>query len=274
MKLQELTETIVFQNVDRAPRTFIPYISKMADRVKDIGIYDSSKIYGHDTVFIRFGRTASLPTQKNTIYVGNEYYNKAEQYDILGDRVPTIVTFEDTIDVFGKEFIAKHKEGWKQQGQLINQYPSEDTNDYIYQPLVEVHKEYRVVTYYMNGKYHVSGIYKKMGSNVSISSISTTSALGRELSKLAIKSTSLLGYGVGGVDLGIVSGNDDVIRKVNESVLGKLTSLAGKAIGSLDTLSELGYEKFMVVFEVNSMPSMSNPMIIQDFMDSARKNVR
>lgn len=197
------------------------------------------------------GRGAGLPTEINTVYVGNRYHGKDEQYRLLRGVVPLVPTFHGPDDIEG-EFIAKKIHGQQQKGQLINQIP-DNPGEYIFQPKIDIIKEYRVVTFYMNGEFHVSGVYQKMGSNMSVTSI-TNGQVYDSCVAIAKKACEKLKYGASGVDIAQTSYN------VQENV-GGIVSKFGKVMGNLQQKTPQG--KF-VFFEANTLPSMANPMILHD----------
>ena len=197
------------------------------------------------------GRGAGLPTAPNTVYVGNRYHGKDEQYRILRGVVPLVPTFSSADEIKG-EFIAKKIHGQQQQGQLINQLP-DNPSEYIFQPKIDIIKEYRVVVFYMNGEFHVSGVYQKTGSNMSITSI-TNGEVYDSCVSIAKKACEKLKYGASGVDIAQTSYN------VQESI-GDAVSKFGKMMGSFQKKTPQG--KF-VFFEANTLPSMANPMILHD----------
>ena len=264
-----LLETMYFRDIEKAPSKWRDDLHKLVDRHPTVQEYDPERQYSPMDTFVIFGK-GNIPSEKNTVIVGNKYHDKKRQYAKLKGKVNTIETYTDALEVKGKEFIAKRNIGEKQKGQLINQLP-DDPEAYIFQNLVKILAEFRVVTYYMNGEYHVSGIYKKSGSNVSVSQISTTSKLGVVLSKIAIKATKRLGYGLGGADIAIVGTKDLPSVVLGENVLGNITSKATRLVGRLDA-QELFEGEYPVVLEVNSFPSMSNPAILFDLMKSIEKN--
>lgn len=270
MKLKELTEAVFVQNIKKAPPRFHKDIMRMATRNRQMYIDDGLIEPSNDDVIIRFGENR-LPSDKNTIHIGNKYLDKERQYSALKGVVNTIKTFTNVVDLKTKEFIAKKKKGEKQQGQLKNEIPK-NPEDYIYQGYVQILAEFRVIVYFMNGDYHVSGIYKKSGSNVSFQSINTTSGVGKELTKIAIKATTRLGYGLGGCDIAIVSAENLENLVLSESFVGKLSSKGMKKLGSMIKMDDLLNEHYPVILEVNAMPSMGNPAILQDLVQSIMQN--
>ena len=185
-------------------------------------------------------------------------------------KVNTIKTYTTALRVNMDKFIAKKNVGEKQQGQLINRLP-ENPEDYIFQNLVDIVAEFRVLVYYINNEYFVSGIYKKVGSNVSIAQIPQTSRLGKIVKDMAIKSTELMGYGFGGVDIAVVNAENLKDLKLSESVIGTIASNATKLIGKMSDTDKLLDENYVVVLEVNTMPSMSSPVILSDLLQSMNK---
>lgn len=247
---------ISFENLESAPSQFQGYLRNIINRNQIIHEDDFQEGF----VRVVFGRSGSLPSDKNTIYAGNKFYNKQSQYHMLSNEVPMIPTFSNPEDIEGS-FIAKMKAGQKQVGQVFDEIP-DNPEDYIFQPKISIDKEFRVLVYFMNGKYHVSGVYQKLGSNVSLKSIST-GRIFQEASEIALKSVSKLGYGISGVDIAITK------TEFRESIVGSLASTLGKAYGKL---SKEDYEGQMVLLECNSMPSLSNTMIITDFINSLKSN--
>jgi len=272
MKLTKLFETVAIKGLDRAPSNFKTLINKMIKGSKSIQIFDPEEFYSPDTTFIEFGKN-TLPSSDNTLFVGNKYFDKAQQYNKLKKKVNTLKTYTDAIEVDINRMIAKRKTGMKQQGQIINKLPA-NPEDYIFQHLVDIEAEFRVIVYYMNGQYHVSGIYKKAGANVSISQISKDSAIGSAVADIAIKATDILGYGLGGVDVAVVSAGqiDDMI--LGESIMGFTASKATKLIGRIKNHDELIKGNHLIVLEVNSYPSMSNKAISHDLLKSIESNRR
>lgn len=269
-----LNEAFVFQGVDRAPASFQSLIYKMAESNPMISLDEGNP----DDIKMVFGRQDSLPTEDNTVYIGNRFFSKSKQYKILRGIVPTIKTFEEYSELQGADFIAKRNIGQKQAGQMINQRP-EDDSGYIYQPLLNIESEYRVITYYMNGTYHVSGVYEKTGSNVSLRSI-TSGEIYEKASSIAKVATKALGYGLSGVDIALVEKSSNINEsslkdavasrlgktagKMSQSeVIGAMASTLGRMAGKMSQ-SEVGDNHILVLLEVNTMPSMSNPMIVHE----------
>lgn len=223
---------------------------------------------GENDVEIRIG--GNLPTnKKNTIVLANAYHGKRKQYNMLSNKVNMIPTNFGSKGEIGDQFIAKRDHGWKQAGQLINQMPSDDEVDsYIFQPLVSIKAEYRAIVYFMNGEYHLSGIYRKSGSNMSFVSV-TSGEVYDKVKTMAIEATKGLGYGFGGADIVLTD------TKLNEwksvaNKLGGVASTIGKMAGKLSKDSLEGNEVYLL--EVNTMPSMDNPMIRRDLIESIMRN--
>lgn len=269
MFIEDLKESIYIHDIESAPSQFKSSILTLIRRSNEFTLAHSDYPLP-DGINLYFGRGRSLPSQPNTIVIGNKYYNKDSQYRILKGKVSTIKTFRDTAALAGKEFIAKKLTGSRQQGQLINRAP-DDESDYIFQPLINIIEEYRVVTYYMNGEYHVSGVYAKSGSNASFRNVSNSS-VGKTSIQIAIKATSILGYGVSGTDIALVSIDNTDDLNLTESIIGKLSSLGGAALGSISNADSLLNDNHMVLLECNSYPSLGNPMILYDFVSSIKKN--
>ena len=271
MKLKHvfLNENFIVRNLEKAPSQFKTDIKKLINRHNVIQEFDPNADYTTDEVFIEFAR-GGLSSDDNTVVIGNKFHDKKSQYSKLKNKVNTIKTYTDALRVAGKEFIAKKNIGQRQQGQLINELP-DNPEEYIFQNLIDIVAEFRVIVYYMNGQYQVSGIYKKTGSNVSISQIPSDSGLGKVISKMAIKATRILGYGFGGVDIAVVGAGEIENIVMAESVLGSITSKATKALGRIQNMDELLDNHYPVILEVNSMPSMSNPAILHDLLKSLEK---
>lgn len=250
---------IILSNVEEAPTQFRNYIYKLADRSNSFEIGESVE---KGQAMIKFGRRSSISEVENTIHFGNVYYNKQSQYNMLKGIVPTVPTFDSSDDVTGP-FIAKRKGGQRQQGQLVNKVP-ENPEEYIFQPLLDIMSEYRVVVYYMNGDYHVSGIYKKTGSNASITSI-TSGEVYNVCKNIAIAAIKELGYGASGVDIAISK------TEVSESAIGGVLSGLGKLSGKITRGKIEGNVYFL---EANTMPSVSNPMILHDLVKSIKSNIK
>lgn len=248
---------IVVSNVEEAPTQFQPYIERLAKNSNSLEIGDS---IDEGQAMLSFGRKSGLPRDKNTIYAGNAFFNKQTQYNMLKGIVPMVPTYTSSDGVSGS-FIAKAKVGQRQQGQLINKEPN-NPDDYIFQPYLEITSEYRVVIYYMNGEYHVSGVYKKVGSNASLTSI-TSGEVYNVCKGIALSSVETLGYGLSGVDIAMSK------SQVDES-LGHVMSNLGKLSGKLSSNIVKGSMYFL---EANTMPSLSNPMILHDFIKSVSSNI-
>jgi hypothetical protein len=266
VKLRDLREGLYIENLDRAPTTFKQAINTLVTRDSELFVDEDPR--SSSDVVISFGNS-NLPTSRNRIHIGGKFHNKESQYQLLRDIVPTIKTYTDSLEVAGERFIAKKKAGYKQQGQLIDELPDDDS-DYVFQPLVDIMEEYRVITYFMNGDYHVAGIYKKSGSNVSYKSININSPAGRKISDMAMNATEALGYGFSGADVAIVSNRNKESLNVNESVTGFIASKTMRAFGSLDNTESLLRDNYLVVIEVNSMPSMANVGIYFDLKTSIK----
>ena len=263
MLIESLEESLVFDRTEFAPQQFQKMINTIANRLdakdfKDVEITD-------EDVVIRFGEP-SLPSEHNTVHIGGKFLNKASQSRMLKGVVPTITTYNDYIDILGDKFLAKKKSGQKQIGQLDGVRP-EDATDYIFQPKVKIVKEFRIVVFYINGRYHVSGIYEKTGSNASFRSIPLKK--GDEIVQMSIAATKALKYGFAGVDLAIVH-NKDALH-IQESFMGKLASLAITDLGSTSDVLDAMEEHIPVILEVNSFPSMGNPAIAHDLLQAIQK---
>lgn len=262
----KLNEALVFDGVENAPQQFQSMINKIARKL-DASMFGDVELEDGDAV-IRFGDPA-LPTEKNTVHIGGKFFNKSAQYQKLEGVVPTIKTYEEYVDDIGDNFIAKKKAGQKQQGQLDSKLP-EDSSDFVFQPKVTIVKEYRINVFYMNGSYHVAGIYEKTGSNVSFKSISLSGS-SKILVDIAIKATKALKYGFAGCDVALVGAED--LGSINESVLGKVSQIMGRAAGKLSDTKKLLETHYPVVIEVNSFPSMNSPMIAADMFDAIQDSV-
>lgn len=261
--LTESLAPVVVRGIDNVPATFASAVNRLINN-SDALVLDDGSDYSADRIILQFG--GNLPRRPNQINVTSRFLNKSRQDAALSGVVDTIKTYEDNLEIAG-DYIAKQKAGHKQQGQLINQEP-EDKTDYIFQPLVEIINEFRVVVYYMNGEYHVSGVYKKTGSNASFQSI--TGAAAEPMIEIAIKATEAIEYGVGGVDVAIVAAKDG--EHISESFIGKAASLGGKLAGKFNNINSLINDNHLVVLEVNRLPSMANPMIAQDLVSSFHRN--
>jgi len=270
MKLSNLFESIVVKGANKASSQFKQVLNKMINSSGGLELFDEDTFYPPDSVYIEFGKN-TLPPADNTVYIGNKYYDKNQQYNKLKGKVNTLKTYTDAIEVSVDRMIAKKKSGHKQSGQLINELP-DNPEDYIFQHLVEIQAEFRVITYYMNGRYHISGIYKKTGSNVSISQISHNSGIGKVIAETAIKATARLGYGLGGCDIAVVDASHLNDLVLGESLMGFTASKATKLIGKIRNHDELLNNSHVVVLEVNSYPSMSNKAISHDLLRSIELN--
>ena len=124
----------------------------------------------------------------------------------------------------------------------------------------------------MNGQYYVSGIYKKTGSNVSLSQISKDSTSGKMIADMAIKATEILGYGTSGCDIAIVNASNLGDLVLGESVMGMLTSKATKLVGKISNIDRLMDDNYAVVIEANSYPSLGAPHILFDLIKSLNDN--
>ncbi len=239
MKLEKLLNETLYLDGFEEIESKIPFaeVAKVFGMIKHYN--------GNETPndIVLFYKKAGLPKKRNQIHIQNKYYGKVDQYNIFrNEHINTVKTYKQQEEA-GTNFIAKKKFGSRQEGQLINQTP-EHPKEYIFQPLVKIEKEFRVIVYYMSGKYHISGIYEKIGSNFSLFRLDENSKEGKGISIMAIKATKALGYGFGGVDVAIVKDNDNINVK-NESFPN------------------------IVVFEVNTLPSMKNPKILFDFISDA-----
>lgn len=270
MKLTTLFESIIVKGIDKASSQFKPVLNKMITSSGGLELFDEEAFYPPDSVYIEFGKN-TLPPPANTVYIGNKYYDKNQQYNKLKGKVNTLKTYTDAIEVSVDRMIAKKKSGQKQAGQLINELP-DNPEEYIFQHLVEIQAEFRVMTYYMNGRYYVSGIYKKTGSNISISQISQDSGIGKVIAETAIKATDRLGYGMGGCDIAVVNASQVSDLVLGESILGLTASKVTKLIGKIKNHDELLNDAHVVVLEVNSYPSVSNKAIYHDLLRSIEIN--
>lgn len=270
MKLKDLKETIVIKDIEKAPHQFQDNIHKLINRSDELELFDEVIQYSMNDVFISFGRQ-SLPMERNTVVVGNKFHDKRTQFQMLKNKVNTINTYTNQLNVVSKNFIAKKNIGQRQQGQMINELP-DNPEDYIFQGLVDILAEFRVVTYYMNDNYYVSGIYKKTGSNVSLSQISQESSNGRMLADMAIKTTEILGYGTSGCDIAIVNASNLGDLVLGESIVGKLSSKATKLIGKINNIDNLMDDNYVVLLEANSYPSLGAPHILFDLIESLNNN--
>lgn len=235
--------------IDRMP------LVKLSNLINVIEFYDSSKHYNPSKYVIVKYRAPGLPEAKNTIHVQNKLLNKEEQAEAFKGKVKTVKTFLSAPE--NKRFIAKMKSGWRQKGQMIDRIP-ENESDYIYQPFVNLIGEYRAVCYYINGDYVISGIYRKIGSNISLSSVKSGSRTYDILSDQAVRSMKALGYAFGGVDIAIVSVKNS--EDVNESIFSSEES-------NVST-------NHVVTLEVNTLPSLTNPMIFTGLIKSILTNAQ
>jgi hypothetical protein len=270
MKLIDLKERIILKDIEKASSTFKNNISRLIDRSNEIELFDEIIEYGYDDVFISFGKQP-LPRERNTVVVGNKFYDKRTQFQKLKNKVNTINTYTDQLEVLSKKFIAKKNIGHKQQGQLINQLP-DNPDEYVFQGLVDILAEFRVVVYFMNNEYHVSGIYKKTGSNVSLSQISQDSKIGSMVSDMAIDATEILGYGLSGADIAVVNASNLGDLVLAESFIGAISSKATKIIGKINNIDHLMDDNYLVLLEANSYPSVGAPHILYDLLKSLDKN--
>ena len=258
-----LLEQIVFDQKELSPVQFQKIINKIAASA-GIEDYLDSEI-SDDTIIIRFGERR-LPTETNVVNIGGRFFNKEAQYAKLINKVPTIKTYNEYLDELGDRFIAKKRTGQKQEGQLDSTLP-DDAADYIFQPKVEIVKEFRVVVFYMNDRYYVSGIYEKSGSNASFRSIKPSKL--PEIANMAVDATDALGYGFSGVDIAIIHSEDSMY--INESVLGRIASIALTDVGNPNDVLKALSKHYPVVLEVNSFPSLQNPAIAQDLLEALQK---
>lgn len=262
MKLFELgvaPQPVIVKGIENVPATFADTVKTLVDRSAQLELYRD----GMDTtnrIVLQFG--GNLPREKNTVVVTSRYFNKERQAQMLDGVVPTINTYTNPDEIDGS-FIAKLKTGHKQIGQKIDELP-DNPEDYVFQPLVRIAAEFRVVVFWMNGSYHVSGVYQKSGSNVSLQSITGPAA--KILGDVAVKATDGLGYGFSGVDVAVVDVQH--AKHVKESVLGAFASGLGKIAGSFSDVDELLRRHKVAVLEVNRLPSMANPMIAHDLLKS------
>lgn len=267
MKLEQLLETVYLDGFDSSELES-RVASYILDNDPDVENYQGQFIQSGDVVFRKGGQFP--PREKNTIVWGSRYYGKNQQYHLLKNVVPTAKTFLDAGNLSaGDGFVAKPDHGQRQQGLLIDEMP-EDSSGYIFQPKLNIHSEYRVITYYMNGKYHVSGVYKKSGHNVSARTLPKNSTIAQSIASVGAVATEALGYGLGGADIALVPLEDK--HKLEESFLSKSTSRLMKAAGFADSWFSGNTINSMipVLIEVNTKPSMANPAILGDLLDSAR----
>ncbi len=261
-----ILENIVFDQQELAPNQFQKILDKIASSLniqdyKDVEITD-------DDVVIRFGES-NLPSERNVVHIGGKFYNKERQARMLKGTVPTITTYSNYVDELGDKFLAKKKAGQRQEGQMDGVKP-EDSTDYVFQPKVKIVKEFRVIVFYMNGKYYVSGVYEKTGSNVSVRSLGEAKA--KPVAEMAKSATKKLKYGFAGVDIAIVHSSDSV--HVTESVLGKLAQISMRELGNAKDVQDALEQHYPVVLEVNSFPSIANPAIAQDLLDAIQSKAR
>jgi len=245
MRLEELINEALYLDGFEGRMDKIPF-AELAKTFSVIGEYDSAKTYTMNDIILHF-KKPGLPTKRNEIHIQNKYYGKVDQYNIFREEfINTVKTYKDHAKA-GNNFIAKKKFGSKQEGQLRNEVP-ENPREYIFQPLVDIEKEYRVVVYYMNKKYRISGIYEKVGSNISFFKLDKNSKEGKGVSIMAIKAIRALGYGFGGVDVARVKTDPENLNIKNTAFPD------------------------LVVFEVNTLPSIRNPRILYDFVTDVNKN--
>ena len=81
-------------------------------------------------------------------------------------------------------------------------------------------------------------------------------------------------YGTGGVDIAVVNAKQVGELALAENVTGKIASVGMKALGAMVDYDDLLKKNYLVVLEVNSIPSMSNTGILFDFVESIKKNTR
>lgn len=264
MRIEELNEDLYFAGLERDQRA-MRQLGAIIERHPKLHHYNGETIGRGDAV-IKFG--GQLSNERNVVTVGNKYYNKQRQANILQGVVPMPATVFDPSQIDTTQgYVAKPVRGERQQGLLIDELP-DDPTDYIFQPKLDIINEYRVITYHMNGDYHVAGIYKKTGMNVSLSSIPVDSPIGRAISQVALRATEALGYGLSGADVALVPTSD--YSKLSENMLARAASAAMRVSGRMQNLSVDG--KMPVIIEVNSKPSMANPAIMQDLVRSILSN--
>ncbi len=255
--------SISLNGLDKVPAAFKSNVEALTRRSSMIKIDNDSSL-----VQVYFGRRSGLPSTPNTVFVGNKYMDKTQQHNMVKNVVPTVATFTDSSQIEG-DFIAKRVNGYKQQGQMINQIP-DDPENYIFQPLLDIVAEYRVVVYYMNGQYHVSGVYEKTGSNMSFRSLSS-GGIWQVASRMSVLATQKIGYGFSGVDIALVKASPHITES---SITGKLASKLGSLGGNVLSQKEVGGGQQLVFLEANTLPSMSNPMIMNDAMTHMIKNAK
>lgn len=260
-------QPIIVKGLENVPATFSSTVRALVKHSNELEEYTNQNTNGR--IVLQFG--GDLPSKDNMVVVTSRFYNKAAQSQMLQGVVNTVRTFRSSTEAKhgNGNFIAKRLVGHRQQGQLINQEP-DNAGDYVFQPLVTIKSEYRVVVYFMNGSYHVAGVYRKTGSNMSFQSITGSAAY--TIGEIAIAATDALGYGFSGVDVAIVEQSDAANVHINESVLGGVASLVGKVAGKLSDTDDQLQSHIPVVLEVNRLPSMANPMIAFDLIKSIRKN--
>lgn len=228
------------------------FIDKIVQRSKGSVELNDNPAPGQLTVNRRCG--SGLPTTPNLVCVQTNYHGKDEQYRLLKGKVPVIPTYRDPGSIDG-EFIAKRIHGQKQQGQMFNQIPN-NYREYVFQPKIEILKEYRVVVFYMNNEFHVSGIYQKTGSNLSFISITSGQIYDTSV-EIATTACRVLGYGFSGVDIAQTS------AQFQENIVGSTASKFGKLMGKMQSSKPVGN---FVFFEANTLPSLANPMIANDLL--------
>ena len=261
MKLNQISKAVI-KNRDKIPARFVKTLERIASLTPDVSFHDSSVKYPPSQRYISFG----VGNDKNTIHIGGRFLDKKSQYSKFKGKVNTLKTYTDTINLNLERMIAKKATGERQQGQMINKIP-DNPDDYIFQNLVDIVAEYRVIVYKLNGEFFVSGIYEKSGSNVSIKQIPKNNKVGKVISEMAINATKLLGYSFGGVDIAIVRSSNASDVVLGESIIGGLSSTATKLLGKLSDDKILD-ENIPVILEVNSFPSLANPAILHDLLAS------
>lgn len=245
MKLEQILNETIYLDGFEGVMDKLPF-ADLAKTFSIIDEYDPAKTYTMKDIVLHY-KKSGLPAKRNEIHIQNKYYGKVDQYNIFREEfINTVKTYKDHVKA-GTNFIAKKKFGSRQEGQLKNEVP-EHPKEYIFQPLVDIVKEYRVIVYYMNNKYHISGIYEKIGSNFSLMKLDENSKEGKGVSIMAKKATRALGYGFGGVDVAIVKTDPENLNVKNTAFPN------------------------IVVFEVNTLPSIRNPRILFDFISDVNKN--
>jgi hypothetical protein len=265
VKLNEIVSSrspVVVKGIENIPATFSQTVQTLVDRSPQLELFHDDMDLTNRIV-LQFG--GGFPSEKNKVVVTSKFYNKERQAQMLDGVVPTINTYTHP-DEIGGEYIAKMKSGHKQIGQKVNELP-DNPEDYVFQPLVKIVAEYRVVVFWMNGSYHVSGVYQKTGSNMSLQSITGRAA--EQLGDVAIRATESLQYGFSGVDIAVVSSEHAV--HIKESLIGTVASGLGRIAGSFSDVESLLRENKVAVLEVNKLPSMANPMIAHDLLKSLYK---